>query len=185
MGNCMNKIEEGADLGQYAVSRAAYFRIRGKMKLEIIRVLLTAVISALSFSAEAQQPNKVPKIGFLAVVPLSTLTPRTDGFRQGLRELGYVEGKNIIIEWRSADGKLDRVPALAAELVQSKVDVIVTGGSRATESAKQQRGRFPSSWRMMAIPLLTSSLPASHGLAGTSRDCPLFPPRPPENGWSF
>ena len=79
--------------------------------------------------AEAQQPTKVPRIGFLGGVSLSTQTARHEAFRQGLRELGYVEGKNIVIDWRSADGKLDRLPALASELVRLKVDIIVTGGS--------------------------------------------------------
>src|SRR5258706_4785597 len=87
--------------------------------------------------AEAQQPTKVPRIGYLAVNSLSDNAARIDAFRQGLRELGYVEGKNIVIEWRAAEGKPNRLPALAAELVRLKVDIIVTGGATATRPAKE------------------------------------------------
>ena len=82
----------------------------------------------LALPAQAQQPTKIPRIGFLAATSPSAISARTEAFRQGLRELGYVEGKNIVIEYRSAEGKLDRLPALAAELVRLKVDVIVTAG---------------------------------------------------------
>jgi putative ABC transport system substrate-binding protein len=87
--------------------------------------------------ALAQQSAKVPRIGYLDAVSLSVNAARVEAFRQGLRKLGYVEGKNIFIEWRSADGKLDRLPALAAELVHLKVDIIVTGGRSATRAAKE------------------------------------------------
>ena len=87
---------------------------------------LAALLFALSFFAEAQQPKKVPRIGFLSAASASAVSARIEAFRQGLRELGYVEGKNIVIEYRYAEGKLDRLPALAAELVRLKVDVIVT-----------------------------------------------------------
>ena len=80
-------------------------------------------------AAEAQQPKKVPRIGFLVSSPASAISARIEAFRQGLRELGYVEGKNIVIEWRYAEGKSDRLPELAAELVRLKVDVIVYGWS--------------------------------------------------------
>jgi len=74
---------------------------------------------------------------------LSIISPRIEALRQGLHELGYVEGKNIVIEWRSAEGKLDRVPALAAELVRLKVDVIVTGGATDTRAAKEATNTIP------------------------------------------
>ena len=85
--------------------------------------LLTVFLLACSHLAEAQQP-KIARIGYLTGAPVSAITLRTEAFRHGLRELGYVEGKNIAIEWRSAEGKFDRLPALAAELVRLKVDVI-------------------------------------------------------------
>ena len=80
-------------------------------------------------NAPAQEPAKVPRIGLLVAVSPSASAARTDAFRQGLRELGYVEAKNIIIEPRYAEENLGRLPALAAELVRLKVDVIVTLGS--------------------------------------------------------
>jgi putative ABC transport system substrate-binding protein len=76
-------------------------------------------------TAEAQQPKKVPRIGFLGSASTSFYAARTNAFRQGLNELGYTEGKNIVIEYRYAEGKFDRLPDLAAELVGLKLDVIV------------------------------------------------------------
>jgi putative tryptophan/tyrosine transport system substrate-binding protein len=93
--------------------------------------------------AQAQQPAKVPRIGYFQAPPLSAVAARTEAFRQGLRDLGYVEGKNIVIEYRSAEGKSERVPALAAELVHLKVDVIVTGGSVLTRAAKKATVTIP------------------------------------------
>jgi len=93
--------------------------------------------------AEAQQPTKIPSIGYLTTPLLSANAARVEAFHQGLRELGYVEGKNIVIEWRSAEGKLDRAPALAAELVRLKLDVIVTGGPQSTRAAKEATITIP------------------------------------------
>ena len=90
-------------------------------------ILGAVVLLAVSVIAEAQQPKKVPRIGYLTGSSLPANSRRTEAFRQGLRDLGYVEGKNIVIEWRAAEGKFDRLPALAAELVRLKVDVIATG----------------------------------------------------------
>ena len=90
--------------------------------------------------AQAQQSAKIPRIGYLGSVSSSA---RIGAFRQGLRELGYVEGKNIFIEWRHHEGKLDRLPALAAELVRLKVDVIVTAGPPAARAAKESTVTIP------------------------------------------
>ena len=92
---------------------------------------------------QAQQPTKIPRIGFLITSSPSAIAPRMDAFRQGLRELGYVEGKNIVIEQRHAEGKLDQLPALAAELVRLNVDVIVTSGPTATGPAKGATSTIP------------------------------------------
>ena len=110
---------------------------------KIIGFALTTVLLALSFPAEAQQPTKVPRIGYLSGSPPSAIAARIEAFRQGLRELGYVEGKNIVIEWRYAEGKRDRLPALAAELVRLKVDIIVTAGPLATRAAKEATATIP------------------------------------------
>ena len=93
--------------------------------------------------AAAQQPTKIPRIGFLGAVSPSTISDRIEAFRQGLRELGYIDGKTIVIEWRSAEGKLDRLPALAAELVRLKVEVIVTAGPFPTRVAKEATVTLP------------------------------------------
>jgi ABC-type uncharacterized transport system substrate-binding protein len=92
--------------------------------------------------AQAQQPpTKIPRIGYLMTRFLDPV--RSETLRQGLRELGYVEGKTIVIEWRSAEGKLDRLPALVAELVGLKVDVIVTGGPLPTRVTKDATSTIP------------------------------------------
>ena len=113
------------------------------MTKTVIRLALGVLLFALSFPAAAQQPTKIPRIANLIGPSPSADLARTEAFRQGLRELGYVEGKNIVIELRSAEGKLDRLPALAAELVRLKVDVIVTGGPTATRAAKEATSTIP------------------------------------------
>jgi putative tryptophan/tyrosine transport system substrate-binding protein len=104
---------------------------------------LGAMLFALSYSASAQQPAKIPRIGYLTASSLSVNPTRVAAFRQGLRELGYTEGKNIVIERRYAEGKLDRLPALLAELVRLKVDVIVTAGPPGTRAAKEAAVTIP------------------------------------------
>jgi putative ABC transport system substrate-binding protein len=114
------------------------------MRKTAIGFALTALLLALSVSASAQQPTKVPRIGYLTADSRSAHADvRAEAFREGLRELGYVEGKNIVIEWRQAEGKLDRLPPLAAELVRLKVDVIVTGGPTATRPVKAATTTIP------------------------------------------
>ncbi|MDO8700708.1 MAG: ABC transporter substrate-binding protein [Deltaproteobacteria bacterium] len=113
------------------------------MSKKIICLALSAVLFALSVLAEAQQSTKVPRIGFLGGNSPSDIKARIVAFRQGLRELGYVEGKNIVIEWRHHEGKLDRLPALAAELVRLKVDIIVTVGPPAARAAKETTVTIP------------------------------------------
>ncbi|HTN71598.1 MAG TPA: ABC transporter substrate-binding protein [Methylomirabilota bacterium] len=113
------------------------------MKKKVIGLALAALLFALSLPAAAQQPTKIPRIGYLTGASLSSMSARIESFRQGLRELGYAEGKNIVIEWRAAEEKLDRLPALAAELVRLKVDIIVTAGSSPTRAAKQATNTIP------------------------------------------
>jgi putative ABC transport system substrate-binding protein len=107
----------------------------------LIAIIMTVV--ACWAIAEAQQPTKVPRIGFLGAASTSAIAARMEALRQGLRELGYLEGKNIVIEWRSAEGKADRLTALAAELVRLKVDVIVAGGPTVTRAAKEATATIP------------------------------------------
>jgi putative ABC transport system substrate-binding protein len=109
------------------------------MNSKIFSVALVAMLFALSWPAEAQQP-KVPKIGYLAAASRDELF---DAFRQGLRELGYIEGQNIAIEYRFANGKFDRLPGLITELLELKVDVIVTAGGNATRAAQKATSTIP------------------------------------------
>jgi putative ABC transport system substrate-binding protein len=109
--------------------------------VRIFLMITAAVINMATFAA-AQQP-KVPHIGYLGGASLAVIRPRVEAFRQGLRELGYIEGKSVVIEWRSAEGKTERLPALAAELVRLKVDVIVTGGPTNTRAAKDATSTIP------------------------------------------
>src|ERR1700757_820433 len=113
------------------------------MKKNITVLTLCAMLFALCVSADAQQPKKVPRIGFLVASSASANSARVEAFRQGLRELGYVEGKNIIIESRFAEGKTDCLPALAADLVRLKVDVIVSAGPAVTRPASEATKTIP------------------------------------------
>jgi putative ABC transport system substrate-binding protein len=107
----------------------------------IVAIIVTLAMGGAA--ALAQQPKKVPRIGFLSSLSPTVVSDRMEAFRQGLRELGYVEGKNIVIEWRYAEGKTERLPDLAAELVRFKVDAIVTGGPAVNRFAKEATGTIP------------------------------------------
>ena len=113
-------------------------------RLRLLGFALCALLFELCSIAEAQQLTKVPRIGYLSGSPPSSITARTEAFRQGLRDLGYVEGKTIAIEWRFGEGKRDRFPAVAADLVRLKVDVIVTAGPLVTRAAKQANSKIPN-----------------------------------------
>jgi putative ABC transport system substrate-binding protein len=108
-------------------------------------VLFWLLITVLLITAPPArtQPAKVPRIGFQLDSPAAALATRIEGFRQGLRELGYIEGKNIIIEWRSAEGNPERRGEIAAELVRLKVDVIVSGGPTITRIVKETTSTIP------------------------------------------
>jgi len=107
--------------------------------------LLTLLISVIFQPADAQQPAKVPRIGWLAFSSQSTLPERYEAFRRGLRELGYIEGQNIVIERRDAEEKLEHLADAAAELVRLKVKVIVTTGTTGSLAANRPQAPSPSS----------------------------------------
>ena len=113
------------------------------MRDKIFYLALYAVLFALSVSVEAQQPGKIPRIGFLGAASASGYAPQLEAFRRGLRDLGYVEGKNIILEYRWAEGTYDRLPVLAAELVRLKPDLVLTHGTAGTRAAKQATTTIP------------------------------------------
>jgi putative ABC transport system substrate-binding protein len=113
------------------------------MRKGVLSILFVVVLLAVAVIAEAQQPAKIPRIAYLSGSSFSANRPRNEAFRRGLRELGYFEDKNIIIEWRSAEGKFDRLPALAAELVSLKVDIIVSAGPAPTRALKAATTTIP------------------------------------------
>jgi len=107
-------------------------------------ILFAGALLAVAVTAEAQQQKKIPRIGYLRFPDKTTVSAyRIDSFRQGMRQLGYAEGKDFVIEERFAGGKLDRLNELAEELVRLKVDVIVTGGPAPTRAAKAATATIP------------------------------------------
>src|SRR5262245_20864536 len=112
-------------------------------KRKLSSFALGVMLIALGFPAEAQQPKKVSRLGYLSNADPATDSTRAEGLRLGLRELGYIEGQNIVIEYRFAKGRPERSPALANELVRLKVDVIVAGGGGDTQAAKDATRTIP------------------------------------------
>ena len=106
-------------------------------------VILVLAVLAAPLVANAQQPVKVPRIGFLGATSEAGQRPQVEAFRQGLRDLGYVEGQNLIVEFRWARGQYERLPALAAELVGLPVDLLVTHGTPGTWAAKRTTTTMP------------------------------------------
>ena len=113
------------------------------MSKKILSFALAAVILASAHLAEAQQPAKVPRVGLLLQGTSTSLMTRLEGFQQGLREQGYVEGKNITLEQRFDEDMEERLPTLAADLVQLRVDVIVAAATPAVKAAKQATVTIP------------------------------------------
>jgi putative ABC transport system substrate-binding protein len=113
-----------------------------RTKIFTLFCLLITVLLITGF-AQAQQPTKIHQIGFLSGASPSANVARHNAFRQGLRELGYMDGKNIVIEYRFADGKLDRLTTLAAELARLKVEIILTAGPGPTRAAKAATSTIP------------------------------------------
>ena len=130
--------------------------------------LLSGAAVTWPLVARAQQP-KVYRIGLLETVSVTQNAANYNALRQGLRELGYVEGQNLVIDYRSADGRTGRFPDLATELVRRNVDLMITRGTPAASPPRMRRQRFRSSWQLPAIQSEPISSPASRVLAATSR----------------
>ena len=113
------------------------------MRKKFFGFILCALLFPHCFSVQAQQPAKIPRIGFQSDSPFTSIAARIDGFRQGLHEFGYIEGKNIIIEWRSSEGKTERRNEIAAELVRLKPDVIVSAGPSVTRALREATTTIP------------------------------------------
>ena len=110
----------------------------------VLSILVAVAVLAVAVIAEAQQPKKVPRIGYLSSTDPARESTRAEAIWVALRELGYIEGQNIAIEYRYAEGKRDRQPELAAELVRLKVDIIlVTGGDPGIRAAKNATKTIP------------------------------------------
>lgn len=140
-------------------------------------VTITLIIVATAFTAGAQQPKKAPTIGILTLTSDDSMARVV---RQGLRELGYVEGQNIVIEHRFAEGKVDRLPDLAAELVRMKVDVIVARTTPVVQAAKNATSTI---WGRRTRSALDSS-PVLPGRAGTLRVHPPSCRSLQASGWN-
>ena len=125
------------------------------MNKKIVVFALGVLVLASGSQAQAQQSKKIPRIGFLSAAP--SIDP---ALLEGLHDLGYVEGKTIVIEHRSAEGKLERLPELAAELVRLKVDIIVTQGTPAAQAVKKATSTIP-------IVMATSGDPVGSGLVAS------------------
>ena len=123
------------------------------MKKTIIGFALSAMLCAFCFSADAQQAKKIPRVGVLLPGSPSTYSLRADAFLQGLRELGYVEGKTIAVEWRWAEDRVEQLPALAAELVGLNVDIIVTSGTQAIKALKNATSTTPIVMALVGDPV--------------------------------
>ncbi len=141
------------------------------MKAKLLAYALPVLIVATIHVAEAQQPAKIPRIGFLVNGTPSTHSTRIQAFRQGLRELGYVEEKNIAIEYRYAAGMADRLSDLVTELVSLKVDVIVTEGTPAVLAPRRRPRRSPLFSLRLAIRSEAGLSTVSRDQEQTSRDC--------------
>jgi len=133
---------------------------------------LFAIVLLTVSSGEAQQPAKLPTVGLLGAASASSYAPFVEAFRQGIHDRGYVEGKNVALEYRWAEGKYDRLPDLAAELVRLKVDVILTHGTPGTQAAKQATATIPIVMTVVGDPVgsgLVASLARPGGnITGTS-----------------
>src|SRR6478672_10071208 len=116
-------------------------RVSHVNRILVLVCLLPAIL--LPTGSEAQQPAKIPRIGLLIASSASSQEPRLRAFKQGLRELGYIEGQNITIEVRSGEGKPEQLPLVAGELVALNVQVIVSGGPASTRAAKQATNTIP------------------------------------------
>ena len=129
----------------YPALRPPPRRLRDPVNRAAIFVVVLGLFAA-PLSADAQQPGKVYRIGYLSASNPSAASRSVEAFREGLRELGYVEGRNIAIEFRWAEGKMERLPELAGELINLKVDLILATATPGAGAAKRATSTIPSSW---------------------------------------
>jgi putative tryptophan/tyrosine transport system substrate-binding protein len=142
----------------------------GRRRMYTVLLLIGLCLTGIHF-ADAQQPNKIPRIGFLGSVSshASGDRGRVKGLRLGLRKLGYIEGKNILIEYRYADGKVERLRSLAAELVSLNLDILVARGAPAAHAAKNASSTIPIVFGNAADPVGTGLVTRSYTGAGREK----------------
>ena len=155
------------------------------MKHNVFGVALCTMLLAFNFPVNAQQPSKVPKIGFLVVPSRSFFADRMESFRQGLHGLGYVEGKNILIEYRYADGKLDRLSELAKELVGLKVKIIVTTSTPSVLAAKNATRTIPIVFAGVQDPVASGIIDSLARPGGNATGLSILAPELGGKDWSY
>ena len=141
--------------------------------MKAVLLFIGFILASIHF-AEAQHPAKIARIGYLAAGLAPAAAARIEAFRKGLHSLGYVEGKDVVIEYRNAAGNIDRVPANAAELVRLPVDIIVTAGPTDTRAAKEATKTIPIVMSQDNDPVGKALSPVCHGPAVTSPGYPTF-----------
>ena len=139
-------------------------------------LVAAGALLAAPLVADAQQPAKVHRIGFLSFVSLTpSVSHIIDGaFRRGLRDLGYVEGENLIVEWRWAEGRVDRLHDLAAELVRQKVELIVAGAAPVPHAAQKATRTIPIVFAVVADPVTNAASPFTRCILWPNLSCQWY-----------
>ena len=144
------------------------------MKVRPLGTIVALVLLAAPLAADAQRAGRTPRVGVLYVATYQGANRCDEAFRQGLAELGYVEGKSVFLEVRSGEGKVDRLGELAAELVRLKVDVIFAPTTAAAQSAKQAKGTPPVVFATAADPIGSGLIEGFGRPGGILQGCPLL-----------
>ena len=148
---------------------------------------LGGAAAAWPVASWGQRPGKVWRIGFLAggARPVALESSQWRGFPQGMRELGYVEGRDFIIEWRFAEGRPERLAGLAADLLRAKVDIVVAGNPQAIRPVRRRAAACPSSWLFRPTRWARASSRVYRALGVTSPDGQRRPMTPLQSNWNY
>jgi ABC-type uncharacterized transport system substrate-binding protein len=154
------------------------------MRLIGLAIALAASLALAPLAVEAQRAGEVSRIGFLSHLSSPPIASRYQAFQKGLRDLGWLEGKNITIEYRFAEGKRERLPELAGELFSHKVEIVVVEGGEAASVVQKMSNTIPVVMAEATAPLKGGLFRAWHGREGTSQACPSAPWNRLESGRS-
>jgi putative tryptophan/tyrosine transport system substrate-binding protein len=141
-------------------------RLSGQINRRMVSIAVSSILLVLTVAASAQQPKKIPRIGYMAAVSASADAPRLEAFRQGLRDLGYIEGQNIIIDYRHRARGFEQLPAIVTELLGLNPDVLVAVTTNAAQATKQATATTPIVFMGVTDPIgagLVESLPHPGG----------------------